>query len=558
MSGSATTAGMVRLGKADTDASQYVGQYVVFRAAGMGILRGKVQRVLPDGRLEVRVAERGYHQIEVSEVRADAAGDSTEYAALQEKLKGLIARGHGSSLAARETRARLKTLEALGAKTRKDNIGKVPAHALSEGHLMAKLDAALNATAQFADASPPARGLGRGLASLAQEAAGARARGGSLIDLPRTAWTVEPEKPAGIPLYTPPIPKWEVTFVDTRRGMTGQISTQEHKKEATARTREEAIAYVRERLEPYYVIKYAIRKDNPKGGSVRYDSTKLDACLGAASRLDASRLLEGHAYHRHTDAELLYIIRDAGAAAKNMQGHSPTAEAKYLDQVNDAASILAARRRNEVQRADADTGPFTVIFKRAGQPNKQTADFESEADYQRWLAGRIGSEAEIFGRKPINRSGPRLDAEPKAGAKAEAEPAEEKELLDLTPGKRIHLGLGAKGGAGFYGEITKVEGGQIHIKNEAGKMYQGPARYASLDSRSAQIDDKAKGDKNAKLDACVSAAGRLDADPKAELQALEKRYAEFWDNNKENTPEAKSIARQMDKLERLVYGASGK
>jgi hypothetical protein len=44
-------------------------------------------------------------------------------------------------------------------------------------------------------------------------------------------------------------------------------------------------------------------------------------------------------------AELHYIIRDAGEAARNMRGLDDKAEAKYLDQVNDAATELARRQR---------------------------------------------------------------------------------------------------------------------------------------------------------------------------------------------------------------------
>lgn len=55
--------------------------------------------------------------------------------------------------------------------------------------------------------------------------------------------------------------------------------------------------------------------------------------------------LKGHAYHAKSDAELHYIIRDASEAARAMQGHSPGAEGKYLDQANDASTILGHRRR---------------------------------------------------------------------------------------------------------------------------------------------------------------------------------------------------------------------
>lgn len=54
--------------------------------------------------------------------------------------------------------------------------------------------------------------------------------------------------------------------------------------------------------------------------------------------------LKGHPYHDKSDASLLYIIKDAGEAAKAMRDHDPKAEAKYLDQMNDACTILNYRR----------------------------------------------------------------------------------------------------------------------------------------------------------------------------------------------------------------------
>lgn len=56
--------------------------------------------------------------------------------------------------------------------------------------------------------------------------------------------------------------------------------------------------------------------------------------------------LSDHAYHKKTNAELEYIVKDAGEAAKAMQGHNPAAEAKYLDQVNDATTVLAYRKQH--------------------------------------------------------------------------------------------------------------------------------------------------------------------------------------------------------------------
>lgn len=45
-------------------------------------------------------------------------------------------------------------------------------------------------------------------------------------------------------------------------------------------------------------------------------------------------------------AELEYIVKDAGEAARVMRGHDYAAECKYLDQVNDACTILYRLRNN--------------------------------------------------------------------------------------------------------------------------------------------------------------------------------------------------------------------
>ena len=54
--------------------------------------------------------------------------------------------------------------------------------------------------------------------------------------------------------------------------------------------------------------------------------------------------ITGHPYHTKSDAELLYIIRDAGEAARCMRGVNTEAECKYLDQVNDACTVMHYRR----------------------------------------------------------------------------------------------------------------------------------------------------------------------------------------------------------------------
>jgi hypothetical protein len=71
-------------------------------------------------------------------------------------------------------------------------------------------------------------------------------------------------------------------------------------------------------------------------------------------------------------AELAYIIEDASEAALAMRGHDDRAEAKYLDQVNDASTELARRqrgrgrlygRRHDDERTD-QLSPAPVVWPR--------------------------------------------------------------------------------------------------------------------------------------------------------------------------------------------------
>lgn len=67
------------------------------------------------------------------------------------------------------------------------------------------------------------------------------------------------------------------------------------------------------------------------------------------ARQSQSHPLEGHDYHRKTNEQLKFIIKDAGEAAKAMKTHGTpqgdAAEAKYLDQVNDASTVLHFRKK---------------------------------------------------------------------------------------------------------------------------------------------------------------------------------------------------------------------
>lgn len=55
--------------------------------------------------------------------------------------------------------------------------------------------------------------------------------------------------------------------------------------------------------------------------------------------------LKGHPYHEKDDAALKFIAKDAHEAAQAMKDHDPKAESKYLDQVNDAHTVMGYRQK---------------------------------------------------------------------------------------------------------------------------------------------------------------------------------------------------------------------
>jgi len=92
------------------------------------------------------------------------------------------------------------------------------------------------------------------------------------------------------------------------------------------------------------------RKKNPSRSGLGFEGYDPYA---SRDRLDE--------YRQKSDAELRYIIQDAGEAARAQRGMS--SEAKYLDQVNDASTVLYERKM-------ARSGAFTRKAKR--NPAKKT------------------------------------------------------------------------------------------------------------------------------------------------------------------------------------------
>ncbi len=83
------------------------------------------------------------------------------------------------------------------------------------------------------------------------------------------------------------------------------------------------------------------KEDYIKQGIIKAESYEL-----SEGRPSQRHPLEGHEYHRKSDAELVGIAKDAHKAAEAMKSHNTTAENKYRDQANDSATVRYFRQKN--------------------------------------------------------------------------------------------------------------------------------------------------------------------------------------------------------------------
>ena len=84
-----------------------------------------------------------------------------------------------------------------------------------------------------------------------------------------------------------------------------------------------------------------------RGTTNKYPTIKKeDTNVMSEGRPSQRHPLEGHEYHKKTNAELVYIAKDAHKAAEAMKSHNTTAENKYRDQANDSATVRHYREKN--------------------------------------------------------------------------------------------------------------------------------------------------------------------------------------------------------------------
>ena len=95
--------------------------------------------------------------------------------------------------------------------------------------------------------------------------------------------------------------------------------------------------------EPSHAVSAAISHYKQQGYTV-HDHKYLGEETIQEGRPSQRHPLEGHEYHKKTNAELEYIAKDAHKAAEAMKSHNTTAENKYRDQANDSATVRHFRK----------------------------------------------------------------------------------------------------------------------------------------------------------------------------------------------------------------------
>jgi len=127
------------------------------------------------------------------------------------------------------------------------------------------------------------------------------------------------------------------------------------KEEIELKEEQHSVLYKMKKTDPKIAVAHYKSKDDAhkflssvkeKGGNGIVRSKTNEEAQLDEGRPSQRHPLEGHDYHKKSDAELIYIGKDAHKAAEAMKGHNTNAENKYRDQANDAATVRYFRQKN--------------------------------------------------------------------------------------------------------------------------------------------------------------------------------------------------------------------
>jgi hypothetical protein len=228
---------------------------------------------------------------------------------------------------------------------------------------------------------------------------------------------------------------FQVDYLTGRKNIFGEINTPSEKKEQLAFLKEERMASKPKRVkdhEPAMKRNPATKKFSPAQIAAQklFAERARAGTLGkgtkrkAKPRMTIERDIYGVPmvkrnpvtknnlpdYRKKTDEQLQFIMKDASEAARAMRGIDARAEAKYLDQINDASTVLYERAAKFRERkTNPDKAKPRATVKRATKPkysaaavNKAIASSRSKISasegktIHRLLKGRHGNPAGYF------------------------------------------------------------------------------------------------------------------------------------------------------------------
>ena len=166
--------------------------------------------------------------------------------------------------------------------------------------------------------------------------------------------------------------------------------------------------------------------------------------------------LEGHEYHKKTNAELEYIAKDAHKAAEAMKGHNTQAENKYRDQANDSATVRYYRQKHgmadwykkkyghvneEVEQIDEISSELakSYLAKRTATHKPDLNTPETNKYSAKIAQGKAGAAARMYGyghdKNAVNKVTGRFDYRKRVGTTQ----VFSKEEIEITEGKMKQL-----------------------------------------------------------------------------------------------------------------------
>lgn len=216
------------------------------------------------------------------------------------------------------------------------------------------------------------------------------------------------------------------------------------------------------------------------------------------SESKSSMPLDGHPYHYKSDNELKYIQKDAGEAAKNMKGVSGKSEAKYLDQMNDASTVLYHRKNGGKQLSKKDEQLDELS-------NKTLGSYVKKASAQGVSSGRSAGVELGAGdskRKDVyNRHEDKAEKRLRGIGKAVDKLGESKPSSDLTKTEKSSVVKKAKAGKDIgkpgknFDKVAKKAGG-----GEKGKKIAAAAMWKNIKENTEMAFGEGVYEKDEQLD----------------------------------------------------------